>query len=212
MEALDIGVYGKLPAHADFVTHHIDADTSNKLYEWLQSMLYLSREQMGESDWLSAYLIAPPWYFLLTDEVQQRPPLLGAMLPSVDKVGRYFPLILTATVEQSAITGDWLFKEGSKILATLDRCGVMALQQRWRIDELTAYIGEELSMGEAQETAPVPEPGPFYEIDLLNMMEDELSSQNIGSIWWNASGSNSLCSLKGMPTVNEYMFMLTGAS
>src|SRR5699024_2225277 len=57
---------------------------------WLQSCLAESRRDLGEG-WLDAWLCAPIWRFWLGSRIAGVP-ALGAMMPSVDGVGRYFPL------------------------------------------------------------------------------------------------------------------------
>jgi type VI secretion system protein ImpM len=61
----------------------------------------MSAQQLG-ADWLDTYLTAPIWRFLLSAGVCGRQPMLGVMMPSVDRVGRYFPLTLAVTVGDSA--------------------------------------------------------------------------------------------------------------
>ncbi len=43
-------------------------------------------------DWLEHYLVAPAWHFMLPAGVWSPFPLAGTAIPSVDRVGRYFPL------------------------------------------------------------------------------------------------------------------------
>lgn len=65
---------------------------------WLQECLHVSRQQLGER-WLDIYLTSPVWRFLLAEGVCGASAYAGVMLPSVDRVGRYFPLTIVAALE-----------------------------------------------------------------------------------------------------------------
>ena len=65
---------------------------------WLQECLHVSRQHLAER-WLDIYLTSPVWRFLLAEGVCGESAYAGVMLPSVDRVGRYFPLTLVAPLE-----------------------------------------------------------------------------------------------------------------
>src|SRR5258708_26503333 len=96
-----LGCFGKLPARGDFVTRRLTRDFTDPWDGWLQDAIAMSAEQLGE-DWLDSYLTAPIWRFLLSSGVCGQMPMLGVMMPSVDRVGRYFPLTLAVTVADTA--------------------------------------------------------------------------------------------------------------
>ena len=54
-----------------------------------------SRSALG-ANWLEVYLTSPAWRFGCAAGVCGSAPLVGLMAPSVDRVGRYFPLTLVA--------------------------------------------------------------------------------------------------------------------
>src|SRR5690606_21837893 len=85
-----VGVFGKLPARRDYVQHGVDPRLMRVLDPWLQGSLAESRRALGQG-WLDAWLTAPIWRIWLGRRVAGVP-ALGAMMPSVDGVGRYFPL------------------------------------------------------------------------------------------------------------------------
>lgn len=95
------GLYGKLPAKRDFIALAIPAGVL-KVYEpWLQSGIAASRLHLGEG-WTAAYLRAPIWRFWLGPEIAGAA-TLGALMPSADGVGRYFPLTLIAQGDGSPL-------------------------------------------------------------------------------------------------------------
>lgn len=58
--------------------------------EWLQAGLRASRERVG-AGWEQAYRCSPIWHFALAAGVCGESAWAGVMIPSVDRVGRYFP-------------------------------------------------------------------------------------------------------------------------
>jgi type VI secretion system protein ImpM len=92
-----LGFFGKLPARGDFVTRRLTRDFTDPWDGWLQDAIAMSAQQLG-ADWLDTYLTAPIWRFLLSPGICGQLPMLGVMMPSVDRVGRYFPLTLALTV------------------------------------------------------------------------------------------------------------------
>ncbi len=62
---------------------------------WLQECIAASRQALGER-WLDVYLTSPAWRFVCGPGACGPAPVIGLMVPSVDRVGRYFPLTLVA--------------------------------------------------------------------------------------------------------------------
>ncbi len=96
-QACSIGFYGKLPSHGDFVSRRLPRSFIEPWDQWLQGGLAASREQLG-SDWLNQFLVSPIWQFALAPGLCGGDAWAGVMMPSVDRVGRYFPLTLVAKV------------------------------------------------------------------------------------------------------------------
>jgi type VI secretion system protein ImpM len=96
------GLYGKLPARGDFLSRRLDAEFVAGWDEWLQRAMHDSREALGER-WLECFLSAPVWRFVLPGGMYSKPGWVGLMLPSVDRVGRYFPLTLAAPLHHESI-------------------------------------------------------------------------------------------------------------
>lgn len=89
------GAYGKLPALGDFVRIGLGRDFVSAWDEWLQSGLLALSESLGEQ-WEALYMSAPIWRFSLQAGDAGPAPVSGVMMPSVDRVGRKFPLTLAA--------------------------------------------------------------------------------------------------------------------
>ncbi|MBK5964737.1 type VI secretion-associated protein [Thiocystis minor] len=87
------GFYGKLPEHGDFLTRRLPAEFVQPWDLWLRESLANSQAQLGD-DWLDIYLTSPLWRFVLTPGIVGQNAWAGVLMPSVDRVGRYFPLTL----------------------------------------------------------------------------------------------------------------------
>jgi type VI secretion system protein ImpM len=132
------GWYGKLPSLGDFASRRLDAGFIDPWDGWLAGGLLALREASPET-WLDDYLSSPSWRFLLMPGVLPGAAgssgWAGVLMPSVDRVGRYFPLSLVLplgagpahTAQMGALWG-WL--------ARLDELARDALHDDWSADRL----------------------------------------------------------------------------
>jgi type VI secretion system protein ImpM len=93
-----IGILGKLPSHGDFLCLNLPPELARALDAWLAATLTASRDALGDR-WLDAFLEAPFWRFALAAGCCGPQAAAGIWLPSVDRIGRYFPLLLLATLD-----------------------------------------------------------------------------------------------------------------
>jgi type VI secretion system protein ImpM len=137
------GWYGKLPTLGDFASRRLDPDFIEPWDVWLGEGLAAHRETLGES-WLDAYLSSPSWRFVLMPGVltpQQSHAIAGVLMPSVDRVGRYFPLTLATPMpmpprsagEIEPLLG-WLHR--------LEDVAIDALQDDWTIEQLDEALAQ----------------------------------------------------------------------
>jgi type VI secretion system protein ImpM len=87
------GFFGKLPARGDFIGRRLSRPFIEAWDGWLQQAVLASREALGQA-WLATYLISPLWRFATQAEACGPAAAAGVMMPSVDAVGRYYPLML----------------------------------------------------------------------------------------------------------------------
>ena len=99
LQPLEIGLYGKLPSHGDFLRRRAPDSFVSVWDAWLQDALAASRAALGDR-WLDVYLTSPAWRFAASAGVFGAEPFGGVMVPSVDRVGRYFPLTIVAQLPQ----------------------------------------------------------------------------------------------------------------
>lgn len=91
------GFFGKIPCLGDFVTRDLPREFLDKWDEWLQKSVADSKVALGDT-WLNTYLTSPIWRFVLLPGVCGEQGWAGIMTPSVDRVGRYFPLTFASSL------------------------------------------------------------------------------------------------------------------
>ena len=110
MAITEVGFFGKLPSHGDFIERRVRGAFREAWDTWLQRCISDSQRQLGPR-WLDCYLTSPLWRFFLCDGVAGAASYAGVLLPSVDRVGRYFPL--TVVVELPAELAALSFAEAA---------------------------------------------------------------------------------------------------
>jgi type VI secretion system ImpM family protein len=98
---MEVGLYGKLPSHGDFLRRRVSDAFVDRWDAWLQGCMAASHSALGER-WLDVYLTSPAWRFVCAAGTCGPAPVIGLMVPSVDRVGRYFPLTLVAELPGDA--------------------------------------------------------------------------------------------------------------
>ncbi|MEM1431497.1 MAG: type VI secretion system-associated protein TagF [Pseudomonadota bacterium] len=85
------GVFGKIPTLGDFLRAGLPSAFVTAWDEWLQRSVSQAKEAYGQG-WTAAYMSAPIWRFSLPPGIAGARPVSGVLLPSVDRVGRQYPL------------------------------------------------------------------------------------------------------------------------
>jgi len=96
------GWYGKIPAGGDFIARRVPPSFSQAWDGWLQGAIAGSRERMA-GDWRDAFLSMPAWRFVLSPALLNANAWIGIMVPSVDAVGRYFPLTVASALPSASL-------------------------------------------------------------------------------------------------------------
>lgn len=84
------GLYGKLPSRRDYVAVSAPQEFMAVWEPWIEAAVSASRATLGGA-WKDVFLRAPIWRFWLGPALAGRA-VAGAFMPSMDGVGRYFPL------------------------------------------------------------------------------------------------------------------------
>lgn len=124
MEAQRTGLFGKLPAHGDFVRRALPRSFVTPWDAWLSAGIAAAREALGE-DWDAAWAAAPIWRFRLAPGVCGPDAAVGVVATSADTVGRRFPITLAAVLPAAAIPPPDAWYEALEEAALAGRAGVL---------------------------------------------------------------------------------------
>lgn len=223
------GWHGKLPVLGDFASRRLDPDFVGVWDGWLASGMLALRER-AESTWLDGYLASPSWRFLLMpgvlDGAAGAQAWAGVLMPSVDRVGRYFPFTIAqplgagpASIQQMSSLWQWL--------GQLDDLAADAMHEDWSVDRLEdalARIGSMDRWAQASEmiamakdatlmrTTLAPGLGPA---EWVGMQAQALwRDQARGMAYWYACAEQTAPQLlrsRGLPSASS-MHMLLGST
>ncbi|OWK30977.1 type VI secretion system-associated protein TagF [Sphingomonas mucosissima] len=87
-------VFGKLPAHGDFVARGMAAVERVALDDWLSAALLAARDVYG-ADFEERFDVAQPWR-------AEGNGVTGALAPSQDSAGRRYPVLLLSSDAEDA--------------------------------------------------------------------------------------------------------------
>jgi len=217
------GLFGKIGAKRDFIAIATPRSFLEAWEPWLQAALSASRHQLGK-DWQQAFLTAPVWRFWLGAAICGTT-AVGAIMPSLDGVGRYYPLTLHAVADEGAALpppdvdpqDEWFGQAEAFLLSTLDRVATFA------------DISDALDRLGAPRLQAMVEGSPIISLGLhanamtaaVEAFADALSSlcaanpqiYAAASFWWTSGGEGfppvALC-CRGLPDPFHYSKMLTG--
>jgi type VI secretion system protein ImpM len=120
------GFYGKLASRGDFVSRGLPPSFIGPWDSWLAAGLLASQTRLGDR-WLDAYLVSPLWRFMLGPGVCGPQAAVGVVMPSIDRVGRYFPLtvavLLDHDMDPASVVGgadEWFERVEALLLSTLN--------------------------------------------------------------------------------------------
>ena len=149
-----LGYYGKVPTKGDFVLRHLPRSFVDPWDTWLQRAMAISREQLAEA-WLDAYLTSPIWRFALNPGLCGDAAAAGVLMPSVDSVGRYYPMTIAALMPgprnpfaDAAGAAAWF--------ADAEEAALACLEEGFTIDSLEGHLER---LGAVPESRSLPEPG-----------------------------------------------------
>ena len=149
---MDVGLFGKLPSHGDFLRRRASDAFVDAWDAWLRECLSESRATLGDR-WLDVYLTSPAWRFVCAAGACGPAPVIGLMVPSVDRVGRYFPLTLVAELPEdvspvSAATSATMFFERAERLV-IDTLAAEEI-------DFERFDGHVVRLGETLESVTLP--------------------------------------------------------
>jgi type VI secretion system protein ImpM len=231
---LEVGFYGKLPSHGDFLRRRVSDAFVGVWDGWLQECLTASRSSLGDR-WLDVYLTSPVWRFACAGGICGPAPVIGVMAPSVDRVGRYFPLTLVAELPPespqllTAVTRAQAFFDGAESLVI----ETLALEHVdfESFDEQLIRLGAEVEdvapavVLDAASSSLLDDGAEGWQIPIgstadLNDAFTQLLSQRLGALynplamWWTEGSAivqPTALLVKGLPHPDSFAALLDGS-
>jgi type VI secretion system protein ImpM len=136
------GAFGKMPALGDFFRLRADPAFVSVWDTWLQEAMLVGRRALGPR-WDDCYLTSPVWRFCLPKDVAGPTAIVGVLMPSIDRVGRQFPLTLMAGMPMAHGGGAFrgLFAQ-AKFLDALEALVLDSLDDSMTRDDLDARLSQ----------------------------------------------------------------------
>ncbi len=107
------GAFGKMPSMGDFFRLNTPPGFVRVWDDWVQGAM-MTGAQAGGAQWDAQYMSAPIWRFTLAPSLAGAAKIMGVLMPSVDRVGRRFPLALMQPLNgTSPATFDHLTQDGT---------------------------------------------------------------------------------------------------
>ncbi|MCK5870969.1 MAG: type VI secretion system-associated protein TagF [Methyloprofundus sp.] len=133
-----VGFYGKLPIVGDFITRRLPQDFVEAIDSWLQNSIAVSKEILGDA-WLDLYLTSPVWRFAFQPDVSGKNAWVGIMMPSVDRVGRYFPLILASEIDEQE-TLEFILAQNHQWFTQLEQVALAGLDGELSLEQFSEIV------------------------------------------------------------------------
>ena len=220
------GWFGKLACLGDFASRRLPTEFVTACDNWLSHGVEKSRSQLGEI-WLDTYLTSPLWRFAWAPGIVDERWWFGVMMPSVDNVGRYFPLVVALPRNAAPFDGEdldalerWFEEVADSMLGTLqdgasvdgferglsgaapllDHPGATSPSEAVHWTNRTGYrFAGSSSLGNA-----------MHEL----LQHDAAQRFNGRTLWWHVrtpNGDNHLTVATGLPTPESFVDLLQGA-
>lgn len=177
------GAFGKIPTVGDFFRLNTPPGFVSVWDDWVQRTILAAQTALG-TGWDDHYMSAPIWRFSLSAGLAGPHKIIGVFMPSVDRVGRRFPLTLMAAVATPGSTASDHFRAGA-LFERLEALALDALE-----DDMSR---EKLEQRLAEIPPPPSAPAPLLRRSgrSLVMVQDDvladLAAEQVGKGWAAAS-------------------------
>jgi type VI secretion system protein ImpM len=224
---IPVGFFGKVPNLGDFVERRVHPGIRSMWDQWLQDGLAASHEDLGDG-WLDIYLFSPVWRFALSTDVCGEAVYAGVMVPSVDSVGRYFPLTVIASLPPDTAClpllsegTAWFKAVESTLLDILDGTIAETEDIERQLSELErpladtvarlapiAFLKDDLDL-----TLSVADPDHFCQ-EFVGLADMNIRNRLATPTYWLTDGSDRmsprLLVVRGLPPPSAFAAMLSG--
>ena len=216
------GLFGKLPSKRDFIALSAPREFLSVWESWVQGGISASRVNLADR-WQEAFLRAPIWRFWLGADVCGIT-IAGAFMPSVDGVGRYFPLTVFASAKHipppELDPQEAWFAAAEEFLlsalgpeSTFDTLKEALGRLTPPIDHLLKAPPEKMTRL-PDGTVALPTTAAFFPMTLAAIRVEDYARAYAGSTFWWTTGGEGFDPLilagKHMPDAYVFTGMLTG--
>jgi type VI secretion system protein ImpM len=216
--------FGKIACLGDFASRRLPQDTAQVFDTWLARGVETSRAQLGER-WLNVYLTSPLWRFAFAPGVIDTRWWFGVMMPSVDNVGRYFPLLVTQPCSEAPQDTDGL-NQLERWYSGMARAALGTLQPGGSVEQFESELAQAPRLPISEPAAPWaaaqwPERSRHElgaGVTLAQCLNELAVVESLRrfrgcSLWWSlrpGSGPSSLSTAVGLPGGDSFIHMLEG--
>lgn len=216
------GLYGKLPSKRDFIAISASQEFLAAWEPWIQGGVSASTMRLGDT-WKPTFLRAPIWRFWLGSEICGET-VLGAFMPSIDAVGRYFPLTLFARAETGPPPSPPEIEPQDQWFEAAEMLLLSTLEDGVSLDETLAGLrglpspvlpasSRTRSLQDGTVVADPTEAG-FSAAFRSARIADPAQAYGGATFWWTAGGEGfppATLSRRRMPDPFTFIDMMTGA-
>jgi len=211
------GWYGKLPSLGDFASRRLPAEFITTWDAWLQEVLQGTRAGLS-TGWLDCYLTMPIWRFVLLPGLVGPSGWAGVLMPSVDRVGRHFPLTVAIALQSYTAAARAVF-EGADWFAGLEEAALGVLDLSRGADDLDRALADfafELpriadpngSVGSMRRLSSTEEFELLSKVEALRAWGEHAGWKGL---WWTrgrVDGDPLMLACVALPTTEEFGWLL----
>jgi len=198
-----IGFFGKLPGYGDFIGRNVSPALIKTFDRWLIKSLTTSQAQLKQH-WQQQYFASPIWRFVISADLLCEHIITGIMMPSVDRSGRCYPLVVVA--ESNLAVNPFIFARQTDVMHQAAEVFILTLleQPKPDLDQinqilLPIYLSAKEAMALSLESAQ--RSSPLELVSLINcggfdlphchdsLLDCVLREQRVKiTLWWTAGG------------------------
>ena len=156
MQEAGFGAFGKMPSVGDFFRFGIPNAFVQHWDDWIQRSMLEASQTLGPA-WDEYYMSAPIWRFCLSPGLAGPQKMIGVLMPSVDRVGRRFPLTLAAGLSNEGSATLSHFR-ATETYQKLEEIALAALEDDMTKEKLEGDLSD-LPVPVQQPAAPVRSKG-----------------------------------------------------
>ncbi|HVC57222.1 MAG TPA: type VI secretion system-associated protein TagF [Stellaceae bacterium] len=214
-----IGFCGKLPTHGDFLCRRLPDAFARPWDAWLDAGIAASRTTLGAA-WHKDYLASPIWRFVASAGCCGDRAAAGVLMPSVDRVGRHYPLTVVALLA-NGVSAISVALAASEWFGDIERLALSALLDDFRFDEFDAKLADRAPPDNAAPLAPLlggsggvrnAAPAADFDRALPGLIDGIIAARALRySLWWAVDADERAdfsCAYPGLPPAEEFHHLL----